>query len=66
MKHKCHFCLKVTYAAGLWNFFFFAVLVFLGPFYLINLISAVVVTSYEIETTSTSEEVCRINDYSIY
>ena len=50
---------QVLYAAGLWHFFFFAVLVFLGPFYLKNLISAVVVTSYELETISINEEVCK-------
>ncbi|CAB4044783.1 sodium channel type 10 subunit alpha isoform X3, partial [Paramuricea clavata] len=47
---------QVLFAAGLWHFFFFAVLIFLGPFYLKNLISAVVVTSYEVETMSINEE----------
>jgi hypothetical protein len=56
---------QVLYAVGLWHFFFFAGLVFLGPFYLKNLISAVVVTSYEVETMSINEEVGKCLLYDV-
>ncbi len=46
---------------GPWYVFYFLFVIFLGPFYLINLVLAVVSLSYEQETAALQDEVLRVS-----
>ena len=50
---------------GPWYVFYFLFVIFLGPFYLINLVLAVVSLSYEQETAALQDEVLRVSEVSI-
>lgn len=47
---------QVIAAKGPWYVFYFLFVIFLGPFYLINLVLAVVSLSYEQETAALQDE----------
>lgn len=47
---------------GPWYVFYFLFVIFLGPFYLINLVLAVVSLSYEQETAALQDEVLKVSE----
>ena len=52
---------QVIAAKGLWYVLYFLFVIFLGPFYLINLVLAVVSLSYEQETAALQDEDLRVS-----
>lgn len=60
VKRECkttHAFAQVLKAAGPWHMFFFIVIIFLGSFYLVNLILAIVAMSYdELQKKAEEEE----------
>lgn len=51
------FCFQVLRSAGPWHMLFFIVIIFLGSFYLVNLILAIVAMSYdELQKKAEEEE----------
>lgn len=57
------FLVKVIAAKGPWYVFYFVFVIFLGPFYLINLVLAVVSLSYEQETAALQDETLRVSEH---
>ena len=54
--------MQVIATKGPWYVFYFLFVIFLGPFYLINLVLAVVSLSYEQETAALQDQVLRVSD----
>lgn len=53
--------IQVIATKGLWYVFYFLFVIFLGPFYLINLVLAVVSLSYEQETAALQDAGLRVS-----
>lgn len=54
---NCFFFFQVLRSAGPWHMLFFIVIIFLGSFYLVNLILAIVAMSYdELQKKAEEEE----------
>lgn len=54
--------MQVIATKGPWYVFYFLFVIFLGPFYLINLVLAVVSLSYEQETAALQDQVLRVSE----
>ena len=57
--------MQVIATKGPWYVFYFLFVIFLGPFYLINLVLAVVSLSYEQETAALQDEVLRVSGHVV-
>ena len=57
--------IQVIATKGPWYVFYFLFVIFLGPFYLINLVLAVVSLSYEQETAALQDEVLRVSGHVV-